>query len=136
MGTGSSSLWHALRRIIIPLHLQKKKIRNDGYEAFLSFILLEPFLILPFTLLLFLVIFTRRSSANYQFSDNFSFACIQCGISFRSFTKIDYGLGFVLGCILITLCFLLSAFNSKGNKVVKWRDRSYFVDTKQHPFHL
>ena len=44
------SLWHALRRIIIPLHTQKK---NSAMmvTAFIFFILMEPFLILPTTLL-------------------------------------------------------------------------------------
>jgi hypothetical protein len=50
--------------------------------------------------------------------------------------KSIYGLGFVLGCTVITASFLMSAFSLEGNRMVKWRDRSYLVGTKQHPFHL
>ncbi len=131
-----SSLWHALRRIIIPLHIQKKK-STMMVTAFIFFILLEPFLILPFTLLYFgdflldgvLLIINLVTI----------FLLLTCSViqsHFGLLQKSIYGLGFVLGCTVITLCFLISAFDSKGNKVVKWRDRSYFIDTKQHPFHL
>ena len=131
-----SSLWHALRRIIIPIHLQKKKSAMM-VTAFIFFILLEPFLILPFTLLYFgdflldgLLLIINLVTI---------FLLLTCSVvqsHFGLLQKSIYGLGFVLGCTVITLCFLISAFDSKRNKVVKWRDRSYFIDTKQHPFHL
>ena len=131
-----SSLWHALRRIIIPLHLQKKKSAMM-VTAFIFFILLEPFLILPFTLLYFGDFLLGGVLLTINLVT--IFLLLTCSVvqsHFGLLQKSIYGLGFVLGCTVITLCFLLSAFNSKGNKVVKWRDRSYFVDTKQHPFHL
>lgn len=131
-----SSLWHALRRIIIPIHLQKKKSAMM-VTAFIFFILLEPFLILPFILLYFgdflldgLLLIINLVTI---------FLLLTCSVvqsHFGLLQKSIYGLGFVLGCTVITLCFLISAFDSKRNKVVKWRDRSYFIDTKQHPFHL
>ena len=131
-----SSLWHALRRIIIPLHLQKKKSAMM-VTAFIFFILLEPFLILPFTLLYFGDFLLDGLLLTINLVT--IFLLLTCSVvqsHFGLLQKSIYGLGFVLGCTVITLCFLLSAFNSKGNKVVKWRDRSYFVDTKQHPFRL
>jgi chlorobactene glucosyltransferase len=131
-----SSLWQALRRIIIPLHLQKKKSAMM-VTAFIFFILLEPFLILPFTLLYF----GRSLLDGLLLTINLVtiFLLLTCSVvqsHFGLLQKSIYGLGFVLGCTVITLCFLISAFDSKRNKVVKWRDRSYFIDTKQHPFHL
>ena len=131
-----SSLWHSLRRIIIPLHLQKKKSAMM-VTAFIFFILLEPFLILPFTLLYF----GDFLLGGLQLTINLVtiFLLLTCSVvqsHFGLLQKSIYGLGFVLGCTVITLCFLISAFDSKRNKVVKWRDRSYFIDTKQHPFHL
>jgi glycosyltransferase involved in cell wall biosynthesis len=47
---GPRSLWHALRRIIIPLHTQRKGSAMM-VTAFIFFILMEPFLILPTALL-------------------------------------------------------------------------------------
>jgi chlorobactene glucosyltransferase len=99
--------------------------------------LLEPFLILPFSfhyygdnplslLLLIVNIVTI-------------FLLLTCTViqsHFGLLQKSIYGLGFPLGCTVITLCFLVSAFDPKRNKVVKWRERSYYVGSKQHPFHL
>jgi len=131
-----SSLWHALRRIIIPLHTEKKK-SVLMITAFIFFILMEPFLTLPVSML--------------YLSDNLVkgpleitcvliiFLMLICAIlqsHFGLLQKSIYGLGFLLGCIVITASFLVSAISSKGNRMVKWRDRSYLVGTKQHPFHL
>jgi hypothetical protein len=131
-----SSLWHALRRIIIPLHTEKKKSALM-ITAFIFFILMEPFLTLPASML--------------YLSDNLVkgpleiicvliiFLMLICAIlqsHFGLLQKSIYGLGFVLGCIVITASFLVSAISLKGNRMVKWRDRSYLVGTKQHPFHL
>ena len=131
-----SSLWHSLRRIIIPLHLQKKKSAMM-VTAFIFFILLEPILILPFTLLYFGDFLLGGLLLTINLVT--IFLLLTCSVvqsHFGLLQKSIYGLGFVLGCTVITLCFLISAFDSKRNKVVKWRDRSYFIDTKQHPFHL
>ena len=131
-----SSLWHALRRIIIPIHLQKKKSAMM-VTAFIFFILLEPFLILPFSLLYFGDFLLGGLLLTINLVT--IFLLLTCSVvqsHFGLLQKSIYGLGFVLGCTVITLCFLISAFDSKGNKVVKWRDRSYYIDTKQHPFHL
>jgi chlorobactene glucosyltransferase len=130
------SLWHALRRIVIPLQTQKKKSALM-VTVFIFFILLEPLLILPFSV--------------YYFADSpldgillavniitilLLLTCAVIQSHFGLLQKSIYGLGFVLGCIVITICFLISAFDSKGNRVVKWRDRSYLVSTRQNPFHL
>jgi chlorobactene glucosyltransferase len=130
------SLWHALRRIIIPLRTQKRKSALMA-TAFIFFILLEPILILPLSLFYF---------ADSQFSGLLLtvnlliiFLLLACAVvqsHFGLLQKWIYGAGFVVGCTVITVCFLLSVFELKGNRIVKWRDRSYFVGTKQHPFHL
>lgn len=130
------SLWHALRRIIIPLQAQKKKSALM-VTAFIFFILLEPILILPFSL----YYFGDSPLEGILLAINLTtiFLLLTCTIvqsHFGLLQKSIYGLGFVLGCTVITICFLISAFNSKRNRVVKWRDRSYLVSTKQNPFHL
>lgn len=130
------SLWHALRRIIIPLHTEKKKSALM-ITVFIFFILMEPFLTLPVSL--------RYLSDNpvkgpletvCSFIIVLMLICAILQSHFGLLQKSIYGFGFVLGCTVITISFLVSAFSLKGNRMVKWRDRSYFVSTKQHPFHL
>ncbi|MDP9493220.1 MAG: glycosyltransferase [Thermoproteota archaeon] len=130
------SLWHALRRIIIPLHTEKKKSAMM-ITAFIFFILMEPFLTLPLSLLYL---------SENPLKGPSDLVCLWiiililiCAIvqsRFGLLQKSIYGLGFVLGCTVITVSFLMAAFSLKGNRTVKWRDRSYLVGTKQHPFHL
>jgi chlorobactene glucosyltransferase len=130
------SLWHALRRIIIPLHTEKRKSAMM-ITAFIFFILMEPFLTLPLSLLYL---------SENPLKGPLEIVCLWtiililiCAIvqsRFGLLQKSIYGLGFVLGCTVITASFLMSAFSLKGNRTVKWRDRSYLVGTKQHPFHL
>ncbi len=130
------SLWHALRRIIIPLHTEKKKSAMM-ITAFIFFILMEPFLTLPLSLLYL---------SENLLKGPLEIVCLWtiililiCAIvqsRFGLLQKSIYGLGFVLGCTVITVSFLMAAFSLKGNRTVKWRDRSYLVGTKQHPFHL
>lgn len=130
------SLWHALRRIIIPLHTDKRKSAMM-ITAFIFFILMEPFLTLPLSLLYL---------SENPLKGPLEIVCLWtiililiCAIvqsRFGLLQKSIYGLGFVLGCTVITASFLMSAFSLKGNRTVKWRDRSYLVGTKQHPFHL
>ena len=130
------SLWHALRRIIIPLHMEKKKSAMM-ITAFIFFILMEPFLTLPLSLLYL---------SENPLKGPLEIVCLWiiililiCAIvqsRFGLLQKSIYGLGFVLGCTVITASFLMAALSLKGNRTVKWRDRSYLVGTKQHPFHL
>jgi chlorobactene glucosyltransferase len=130
------SLWHALRRIIIPLHTQRKTSAMM-VTAFIFFILMEPFLILPTALLCLLDNPVRGPLLTVNLlTIILMLICTIVQSHFGLLQKSIYGLGFVIGCVVITLCFLISAFYSKGNRVIRWRDRSYFVGTKQHPFHL
>ncbi|HSA73217.1 MAG TPA: glycosyltransferase [Nitrososphaeraceae archaeon] len=130
------SLWHALRRIIIPLRTQKRKSALMA-TAFIFFILLEPILILPFSLFYFPA--SQFGGLLLTVNCLIIFLLLACAVVQSHFglqQKSIYGAGFVVGCTVITVCFLLSVFELRGNRVVKWRDRSYFVGTKQHPFHL
>lgn len=130
------SLWHALRRIIIPLHTERRKSALM-ITAFIFFILMETFLTFPLSLLYL---------SENPLKGPLEIVCLLtiililiCAIvqsRFGLLQKSIYGLGFVLGCTVITASFLMSAFSLKGNRTVKWRDRSYLVGTKQHPFHL
>lgn len=130
------SLWHALRRIIIPLHTEKKKSAMM-ITAFIFFILMEPFLTLPLSLLyLSESLLKGPLEIVCILTIILILICATVQSRFGLLQKSIYGLGFVLGCTVITASFLMSAFSLKGNRTVKWRDRSYLVGTKQHAFHL
>lgn len=130
------SLWHALRRIIIPLHTEKKKSAMM-ITAFIFFILMEPFLTLPLSLLyLSESLLKGPLEIVCLLTIILILICATVQSRFGLLQKSIYGLGFVLGCTVITASFLMSAFSLKGNRTVKWRDRSYLVGTKQHAFHL
>ena len=130
------SLWHALRRIIIPLHMEKKKSAMM-ITAFIFFILMEPFLTLPLSLL-YLSESLLKGALEIVciLTIILILICATVQSRFGLLQKSIYGLGFVLGCTVITASFLMSAFSLKANQTVKWRDRSYLVGTKQHAFHL
>jgi chlorobactene glucosyltransferase len=131
-----SSLWHALRRIIIPLHTEKKKSALM-ITVFIFFILMQPFLTLPLSLL-YLTENPLKGPLEIicLLTIILILICSVVQSHFGLLQKSIYGLGFVLGCTVITASFLMSAFSLEGNRMVKWRDRSYLVGTKQHPFHL
>lgn len=130
------SLWHALRRIIIPLHTEKKKSAMM-ITAFIFFILMEPFLTLPLSLLyLSESLLKGPLEIVCILTIILILICATVQSRFGLLQKSIYGLGFVLGCTVITASFLMSAFSLKANQTVKWRDRSYLVGTKQHAFHL
>ena len=130
------SLWHALRRIIIPLRTQKRKSALMA-TAFIFFVLLEPILVLPLSF----IYYPEGQFKGLLLKINLLIillllACAVVQSHFGLLQKSIYGVGFVVGCTVITVCFLLSVIEFKGNRVVKWRDRTYFVGTKQHPFRL
>lgn len=130
------SLWHALRRIIIPLHAEKKKSAMM-ITAFIFFILMEPFLTLPLSLLYLSESLLKGPLEIVSIlTIILILICATVQSRFGLLQKSIYGLGFILGCTVITASFFMSAFSLKGNRTVKWRDRSYLVGTKQHAFHL
>jgi chlorobactene glucosyltransferase len=130
------SLWHALRRIIIPLHTERRKSAMM-ITAFIFFILMEPFITFPLSLL-YLSENPLKGPLEIVclLTIILILICASVQSRFGLLQKSIYGLGFVLGCTVITASFLMSAFSLKGNRTVKWRDRSYLIGTKQHPFHL
>jgi cellulose synthase/poly-beta-1,6-N-acetylglucosamine synthase-like glycosyltransferase len=130
------TLWHGLRRLMIPLYYQNK---SGAYmmAAAVFFILFAPFALLPYLPAAIL-------------ADNFSFqillglqlaaiamiiltAAVQCRLGV--FESPAYALASPLSGALISLGFL-SAIADAGKKgSVMWRDRQYTVSENQHPIH-
>src|SRR5918996_1960076 len=130
------SLWHGLRRLMIPLYNQKRK-RASLMAIAIFFLLFEPFLLLPYSLLflngvrddifsLILIVSNVIASATIMLS-----SVIQ--LRFSVFQNPLYALASPLGGAIISLSFITSIIDAKKKGTVSWRGRQYVLNEKQHP---
>ena len=131
------TLWHGLRRLMIPLYNQKRK-RASLMAIAIFFLLFEPFLLLPYSLLflniarddifsLILIVSDTMASAIIIFS-----SVIQLRLSV--FQNPLYALASPLGGAIISLSFITSIIDARKKGTVSWRGRQYTLNEKQHPF--
>lgn len=129
----SKSLWNALRRLIVPLYIKRKRSALL-MMTYLVFALLEPYFGLLFSLGLSykvpsipdlvllgmtlgtIILITMASSIQSKYG---------------LFQNSAYGLISVVGCLAITMCFVISIL-AKGNRRVSWKDRDYVVSSPKH----
>lgn len=128
------TLWHGLRRLMIPLYYQS---RSGAYmmAAAVFFILFAPFAFLPYL-------------PFAAFADNLSFpiligiqlatialliatTAVQCRLGV--FESAVYALASPLSGALISFGFLSAIVNARKKGAVSWRDRQYTVGENQHP---
>ncbi len=123
------TLWHALRRLIIPLY-SKEKRSAILIVVTLFFILLEPFLVLPLSIGFIYTASTLVTTSLFLVSIASVILIVSGGIiqsKYGLLQKPLYGLGSPVGCTTITMCFLLSLLDMKDKKTVFWRDRDYEI---------
>ena len=131
------TLWHGLRRLMIPLYNQKRK-RASLMAIAIFFLLFEPFLLLPYSLLflniarddifgLILIVSDTMACAIIIFS-----SVIQLRLSV--FQNPIYALASPLGGAIISLSFITSIIDARKKGTVSWRGRQYTLNEKQHPF--
>jgi len=142
-----STLWHGLRRLMIPLYHQ------DRINAFLItiatfFLLLMPFIILSFC------VFSLSSStiSNIYIGDsnhnvlrnpifllvNFmTIALVVLSSAIQSkyvlFNSSLYSLASPIASSIICFGFISSIIDARKKEIIKWRGRGYTIDTSQHP---
>jgi glycosyltransferase involved in cell wall biosynthesis len=124
----SKTLWHALKRLIMPLY-SKQKRSAIFMMVFLFFILIEPFIGL--VLSIGLAIFKLDLIALLLLGiTSTSVLLITIGSTIQSkyalLQNSLYGLCAVGGCLIITTCFIVSIF-ARGQRIVVWKDRNYQV---------
>jgi len=120
-----STLWHALKRLMIPLYLQNKNISIGIFFA-VSFLLF-----MPFPILVYSVIF-----ANW--SESFSVLCVVSILTvsllyiaaiLEAKKGLSLGLGYALlgpiGSFIIVSGFAAGILQAKSNTAVMWRGRTY-----------
>jgi glycosyltransferase involved in cell wall biosynthesis len=118
-----STLWNALKRLMIPLYLQSKKIAIGSFFAVL-FLLFIPFPILAYSTLRleltsFLVLFTASLVASIMI---YIGAIIEVKELLQ--LKLVYALFAPFGGLVVTLGFLSGLLQAKSSTVT-WRGRSY-----------
>src|SRR5215204_7384647 len=153
-----STLWHGLRRLMIPLYHQDR-INASLITIAASFLLLMPFILLPFSFILLSEATTTLhvmgiSVDGYYYSrDNlitwnqillfFSLMTIALIISSSAiqskcvlFNSSIFSLGAPIASAIIALGFISSIIDAGKKEIVRWRGRTYTINnTTQHPLH-
>jgi chlorobactene glucosyltransferase len=121
----ASTLWHALKRLMIPLYLQSKKIAIGSFLAalFLLFIPFPIFAIVNFIPIESLPTKMLYVSAAIASTLIYTGAIIEVKIGLK--LKIIYALFAPIGGLIITLGFLTGLIQANGSSSVSWRGRNY-----------
>jgi glycosyltransferase involved in cell wall biosynthesis len=128
------TLWHGLRRLMIPLYYQN---RSGAYmmAAAVFFILFAPFALLPY-----LPAAALANNVSFQILLGLQLAAIaliiaatavQCWLGV--FESPAYALASPLSGALISFGFLSAIADARKKGAVSWRDRQYTVNENQHP---
>lgn len=129
------TLWHGLRRLMIPLYHQNRK---GGFMMllFVIFILFVPFALLPYSLLVGGL--GDEVSKNLLLALQFSTVAlillataVQCRLGV--FQNPAYALASPLGGAIVSFGFLFAIANAGKTGAVSWRDREYTMSETQHP---
>ena len=134
-----NTLWHGLRRLIIPLYFQNKKATILMTVATI-FLLLEPFILLPLSVWLYFslpLLFQKYSIANSIhilltflaticiLSVILIFVCNAVQSKLGVFQSSLYALFCPLAASIITSSFISSLYDARKGGTVTWRGRRY-----------
>lgn len=132
-----TTLWHALKRLMVPLYFQSKSVAIGIFVAVLFL------LFVPFPAIAYSVVFESLSTS---FTVLFAVSLIASGLvylaSIMDATKglglaIKYALCAPLGSFIIVSGFASGILNAKSSKAVTWRGRTYSMsDTVQNSISL
>jgi glycosyltransferase involved in cell wall biosynthesis len=125
------TMWHGLRRLMIPLYYQNKS------RAFLMmiavfFILFAPFATLPYSILA--AGLTGNLSAEMLLAIQLAAVAstaVQCSLGV--FESPAYALASPLSGAIVSFSFMSAIVDADKKGAVNWRDREYTVSENQHP---
>jgi chlorobactene glucosyltransferase len=128
----SSTLWHALKRLMIPLYLQSEKIAIGSFFAVL-FLLFIPFPV--FTIVNFIPIESFSTKILYVSAAVasgliYTGAVIEVKMGLK--LKLIHAICAPLGGLVVSLGFLTGLIQAKGTSSVSWRGRSYSLKDHTH----
>ncbi|HZA62914.1 MAG TPA: glycosyltransferase [Nitrososphaeraceae archaeon] len=132
-----STLWHGLRRLMIPLYHQ------DRINASLTTIATFFLLLIPFISLFVFPFLSIMSNFNTSGKDILllvnlnTIALIGLSSAIQSkyilFNSSLYSLASPIAGTIICLAFLSSIIDAKKKEIIRWRGRGYTINTSQHP---
>lgn len=132
-----STLWHGLRRLMIPLYHQ------DRINASLITIATFFLLLIPFISLFVFPFLSIMSNFNTSGKDILllvnlnTIALIVLTSAIQSkyilFNSSLYSLASPIAGTIICLAFLSSIIDAKKKEIIRWRGRGYTINTSQHP---
>ena len=132
-----STLWHGLRRLMIPLYHQ------DRINASLITIATFFLLLIPFISLFVFHFLSIMSNFNTSGKDILllvnlnTIALIVLSSAIQSkyilFNSSLYSLASPIAGTIICLAFLSSIIDAKKKEIIRWRGRGYTINTSQHP---
>jgi chlorobactene glucosyltransferase len=130
------TLWDGLRRLMVSIYSQDRN-RASLMAVAVFFLLFEPFLLFPHSLLMYRAVNDLVSQILMDMNSA-TIAVIFLANAIQSkfglFQNPLYALASPLGGALISFCFISSIINAKKRGAVSWRDRQYTIDGSQHPF--
>ncbi len=127
-----NTLWHGLKRLIIPLYIQDKKIGVGVFLAVL-FLLFVPFLVFGVSVLL-----QVESASAYVLCISSAVASILAYIGTIIEVKVGLKLKSIyiffapLGGLVVVSAFLSGLLQATTNSAVEWRGRSYSIGDGSH----
>lgn len=130
------TLWDGLRRLMLSIYSQDR-IRASLMAVAVFFLLFEPFVLLPYSLLMYRAI--NHLVTHILMDINFAtiiviFIANIIQSKFGMFQNPLYALASPLGGVVISICFISSIVDAKKRGAVSWRGRQYTIDEIQHPF--
>ena len=128
----SSTLWHALKRLMIPLYLQSEKIAIGSFFAvlFLLFIPFPVFVIVNFIPIESFPTKILYVSAAVASGLIYTGAVIEVKMGLK--LKLIHAICAPLGGLVVSLGFLTGLIQAKGTSSVSWRGRSYSLKDHTH----
>jgi chlorobactene glucosyltransferase len=129
-----STLWHGLRRLMIPLYHQDM-INASLITIATFFLLLIPFISL--SVFPFLSNFNISGRDILLLVNLITIALIVLSSAIQSkyilFNSSLYSLASPIAGTIICLAFLSSIIDAKKKEIIRWRGRGYTINTSQHP---
>ena len=128
----SSTLWHALKRLMIPLYLQSEKIAIGSFFAVL-FLLFIPFPVFAIVNFIPIESFPTKIlyvSAAVASGLIYTGAVIEVKMGLK--LKLIHAICAPLGGLVVSLGFLTGLIQAKGTSSVSWRGRSYSLKDHTH----
>jgi chlorobactene glucosyltransferase len=131
-----NTLWHGLRRLMIPLYNQNRK-RSSLMAISIFFLLFEPFVLLPYSLLFINLVREDIVSLLLIVSNAVASAIIILSsvIQLRHsvYQNSLYALFSPVGGAIISFSFITAIIDARKKGAISWRGRKYTISEKQHP---